>query len=53
MTDHVGIEMTALAGVHLHRGRAGGTDAVGVASGLLIAFNDGQGLFPKGLDRLA
>jgi len=40
MSHHVGIEMAALAGIDLNRGHAGGTDAVGVETGLLITLDD-------------
>ncbi len=36
------VEMAALAGVDLDRGRAGRADALGVHRGLLIAFDDGD-----------
>ena len=37
--DHMRIEMAALAGVDLHRARAGCADALGIVAGLLIAFD--------------
>jgi hypothetical protein len=41
--DHRGVEVAALAGVDLQRGRAGGADAVGVVAGLLVALDHGHG----------
>ena len=38
------VEMAAGAGVDLHDPRAGGMDALGVARGLLVAFDDRQGI---------
>ena len=40
MTHHSRVEVAALAGVDLDRGRAGGADAVGVVRGLLVALDD-------------
>ena len=44
MTDHVGVQVTALAGVDLQSRDAGGADAVGVMAGLLIALDHRQGV---------
>ena len=43
MAEHVRIEMAALAGIDLQRRCAGGADAVGVAVGLLVALDHGDG----------
>jgi hypothetical protein len=42
VANHVRVEMTALAGIDLHRRRAGGADPFGVAAGLLVALDDGD-----------
>ena len=47
---HGRVEMAALAGVDLDRGRAGGADAVGVEAGLLVALDHGH--VQAGLARL-
>ena len=39
LRHHGGIQMAAFAGVDLNGGGAGGTDAVGIKTGLLVAFN--------------
>jgi hypothetical protein len=42
MADHMRVEVAALAGIDLHRRRAGRADAFGVAAGLLVALDDGD-----------
>jgi hypothetical protein len=43
MADHVGVEMTSLAGIDLHRRRPRRAYAVSIDRGLLIALDDGNG----------
>ncbi len=45
MTDHVGIQVTALARVDLQGADAGLTDPVGIVGCLLITFDHGQAEF--------
>ena len=42
LSHHVGIQMTALAGIDLQRGCAGGADARGIVVGLLVALDHGE-----------
>ncbi len=46
VADAVGVEVATFAGVDLHRRNAGGADAFGVASGLLVTadHHDGKGV---------
>ena len=44
--DHVGIEMAAASGVDLNDRRAGGLDALTVATGGLVAFDHEEGWDP-------
>ena len=39
MRHHVRVEMAALSGIDLHRAHSGCADALGVAAGLLVAFD--------------
>jgi hypothetical protein len=42
MADHVRVEMAALAGIDLQCGNAGRANSFGVATGLLVALDDGH-----------
>jgi hypothetical protein len=53
MTNHVTIQVTALAGVDLKGGDAGLADSVGIIGGLLVAFDHIAGTgFAKPLEGL-